>query len=436
MTTRATARRASRGGRVVVTGIGLLTGLGTGHRENWERMVTGASAIEGLRGFDPRSLRTRIGAEILDFDPNRYANRRTLRSTTREDQLALAGVSLAVDDSGVDLERVDAERLAVFLGGNKEISKPQHLIDGALSVRDEDGRASERVLGERMESSFYPLFYVDGLQAAALFYVSQRYGAKGANAYFHGTADSGATAIGRAYRSIRRGESDVAVAGAFDTGVSFWVMSKMDGLGVLSDRNELGAGAFKPYDRERSGSVLGEGAAIVVLEDAEAAAARGATVYAELCGVGSAFDTGAMVTPEPSGEALSASMVAAMREAGVNPEGPDYIATHGCATRLGDASESAGIRAALGGAADRVVASSVKPATGHLVAAAGALNVAVSALAIHHGTVPPTINLDDPDPDCDLDWVPGEARSRPVRTALALARGLEGQNVALALRAV
>ncbi|NED99169.1 beta-ketoacyl-[acyl-carrier-protein] synthase family protein [Phytoactinopolyspora halotolerans] len=424
------------GRRVVVTGIGLLTGLGAGQAENWRRMTAGDTAIGPLRGFDPSSLRTRIGAEIVDFDPSLYAARRTLRSTTREDQLALAGVSLAVEDSGLDLDRVEPERLAVFLGGNKEISKPQHLIDGALAVRDENGQASERVLGERMESSFYPLFYVDGLQAAALFYVSQRYGAKGANAYFHGTADSGATAIGRAYRSIRRGESDVAVAGGFDAAVSFWVMSKMDGLGVLSDRNELGTGAFQPYDKERTGSVLGEGAAVVVLEDAEAAAARSATVYAEIGGVGSAFDVGAMVTPEPSGGALTASITAALREAGVDGDGPDYIATHGCATRLGDTSECVGIRAALGGAGDRVMASSVKPATGHLVAAAGALNAAVCALAIHHGVVPPTLNLHAPDPECDFDWVPGEAREVPVTTALALARGLEGQNVALALRAV
>lgn len=421
--------------RVAVTGIGLLTALATGHAGTWDGLVAGRSAVGPLRGFDPTSLRTRIGAELTGFDPSDYASKRTLRSTTREDELALAGLSLAVEDSGADLATVAPERLAVFLAGNKEISRPQHLIDGALSVREPDGTARERVLGERMTSSFYPLFYVEGLQAAALFYASQRYQAKGANAYFHGTADAGATAIGRAYRSVRRGESDIALAGGFDTGVSFWTMSKMDGLGVLTDRNELGAQAFRPYDKERSGSVLGEGAAVLVLEEYDAAAARGARIYAEICGHGSAFDIGGLVAPEPDGAALTAAVTAAGREAGWNGSGPDYVATHGCATRLGDASEAVGLRAAFGDAAGRVAASSVKPAIGHLVAAAGAANVAVAALAVHHGAVPPTLNLTDPDPGCDLDWVPNEARELPVRSAVALARGLEGQNVAVALKA-
>ncbi|GFJ83379.1 beta-ketoacyl synthase N-terminal-like domain-containing protein [Phytohabitans houttuyneae] len=245
--------------RVAVTGIGLLTPVGTGVAPTWQAMLAGRTGIGYLKGFDPTCLNTRFGAELRDFDPGLFASRRTLRSTTREDQLALAGVQLAVEDSGLDLNTADVSRLGVFLGGNKDISRPQHLIDGALAVRDERGRAEERVLGERMESSFYPLFYVEGLQAASLFHVSQRYRAMGANAYFHGTADAGATAIARAYRSVRRGESTVAICGGFDSGVSFWAMSKMDGLGVLTDRNDLGERAFRPYDRERSGSLLGRG---------------------------------------------------------------------------------------------------------------------------------------------------------------------------------
>jgi len=421
--------------RVAVTGIGLLTAVGTGVAQTWQAMLDGRSGIGRLKGFDPTTLNTRLGAELADFEPGRFASRRTLRSTTREDQLALAGVQLAMEDSGLELDTVDVSRFGVFLGGNKDISKPEHLIEGALAIRDEQGRAQERVLGERMESSFYPLFYVEGLQAASLFYVSQRYGAMGANAYFHGTADAGATAIARAYRSVRRGESTVAVCGGFDSGVSFWAMSKMDGLGVLTDRNDLGDRAFRPYDRERSGSLLGEGAAIIVLEELESARRRGARVYAEISGAGSAFDVESLVTPERDGQALTAAIVGAMREARFPAGGPDYVATHGCATVLGDVSEHAGIRSALGDSGG-TVASSVKPVVGHLVAAAGAMNVAVAALAVRDGAVPPTLNLDDPDPECAFDWVPGEARQTPVRRALALARGLHGQNVALALAGV
>ncbi|MEJ3743464.1 beta-ketoacyl-[acyl-carrier-protein] synthase family protein [Actinomycetes bacterium KLBMP 9797] len=418
--------------RVVVTGIGLVTPLGEGHAATWDRLLAGDTAIGPLRGFDARSLRTRLGAELTGFDPGRYASRRTLRSTTREDQLALAGVALAVRDSGYDPDTVDVERLAVFLGGNKEISNPQHLIDGVLTVRDEDGTADVRALGERMTSSFYPLFYVEGLQAAALFYVSQAQRAMGANAYFHGSAEAGATAIARAYRSVRRGESEVAIAGGFDSGVSFWSMSKLDGMGVLSGRNELGAAAFRPYHRERSGCLLGEGAAMLVLEERSAALRRGATPYAEIEGAGAAFDAGELVAPERDGKGLTAAVSAALREAGA-ADGPDYVASHGSATASGDASEARGLRAALGPRARPVMGSTVKPAIGHLVAAAGAANVAVAALAIRHGAVPPTLNLDDPDPQCDFDWVPGEARQAPVRRAVALARGLAGQNVALAL---
>lgn len=421
--------------RVAITGIGLLTVLGAGAEETWRALLAGRSGVGQLTGFDASSLRTRLGAELVDFDPGRYASRRTLRSTTREDQLALAGVQLAMTDSGLDAAAVDARTFGVFLGGNKDISKPQHLIDGALAVRGDDGRATERALGERMESSFYPLFYVEGLQAAALFHVSQRYGAMGANAYFHGTADAGATAVARAYRSVRRGESSVALCGGFDSGVSFWQMSKMDGLGVLTDRNELGARAFRPYHRERTGSLLGEGAAILVLEEYTAARRRGARVYAELTGAGATFDPRGLVTPERDGEPLAVALTAAMREAGFPAGGPDYVAAHGCATPLGDASEYAGLRTALGRDPVGTIASSVKPAVGHLVAAAGALNVAIAALAVHDGAVPPTLHLDEPDPECPFDWVPEEARQRPVRRAVALARGLHGQNLALALAA-
>ena len=422
--------------RVAITGIGLLTALGVGAAATWEALIAGRSGVGPIQTYDPTSFQTRIGAEIPDFDPKQFvANRRSLRMMTRNDQLSVAGASLAVDDSGLDLGAVDPERSALFVGSNKEISNPMSLLDGALAARREDGVADYQKLGNEARSAFYPLFFVEGLQAASLFYVSERYGLKGANTYFAGTADAGATAIGRAYRAVRRGEADAALAGGFDDAISWWNMTKFDGLGTLTRRNELGAGACRPYDRERDGSALGEGAAFVVLEDYDAAARRGARIYAEVTGFGGGFDAYKLLTPHPEGRGLAHAISAALRESGDAPEAIDYIATHGCGTRLGDPSEARGIRAALGVGADRVAASSVKPAIGHLVAGAGALNVAVAALAIHHGVVPPTLNLEHPAPECDLDWVPGEARTLRVDRALALARGLEGQNVALALRA-
>lgn len=426
--------------RVVITGIGLVTALGVGTKPTWEGLVQGRSGVRPLAGFDATSLRTQIGAEIADFDPLAFTNRRTLRMMTRNDQLALAGATLAAGDSGLDLAACDHDRAALFVGGNKEISNPTHLLDATLVARDADGSVDMRRLGESATSSFYPLFFVEGLQAASLFYISQAFSLKGANTYFAGTADSGATAVGRAFRAVRRGEADVALAGGFDDAVSWWTMSKMDPLGVLSGRNDLADGACRPYDRDRSGSVLGEGAAFVLVEEAGAAAARGARGYAEITGFGSGYDAHRLLTPHPEGRGLAGAMRSALREAG-GAGGPggadiDYVATHGCATRLGDPSEARALRAVFGADADRLTASSVKPATGHLVAGAGALNVAVAALAISTSVVPPTLNLDHPDPECDLDWVPGGARERPVRAALALARGLQGQSVALALSAV
>jgi 3-oxoacyl-[acyl-carrier-protein] synthase II len=413
---------------VAITGIGLLTGLGTGRQETWKRLLDGDTAIRPVTAYDPSSFRTRLAAEIDDFQPERFAPRRSLRMATRNDQFAIAGAVLAVEDSGIDFDTCDPGRVGVFVGGNKEISNPDHMLAGALAGRREDGVADVRQLGRRYSSAFYPLYYVEGLQAASLFYISQRYGLTGPNAYFHGTADAGATAIGRAFRSISRGESQVAIAGGFDDAASWWTASKMDGLGVLSTDNDRLAEAFRPYDVDRSGSLLGDGAAFVVLEDAELARRRGAHVYAEITGVAATFD-GRLLTPEPTGEPLAAAITKARAQAGAEI---DFVATHGCATRLGDVSEARALRSALGSGA---CATSVKPATGHLVAAAGALNVVVCALAIDAGAVPPTLNLDRPDPDCDFDWVAGQARQLRVRNAIAIGRGLEGQQVAVALGA-
>lgn len=422
--------------RVVVTGIGLVTGLGVGADATWQGLLAGHSAIARLRGFDPSSLHTQLGVEIDDFDPRRFADRRAMRLMTRHEQLAVAAASLAITDADVDLETVPADRIGLFVAGNKEVSDPTKVSEAVLAARQPDGTASMALLAREGIERFYPLFYVEGLQGAAQFYISAAHGMRGPNAYFHGTADAGATAIGRAFRAVRRGEADLAVAGAADDPVSWWPMSKMDGLGVLTDRNDLGAQAFKPYDRQRSGSVFGEGAAYLVVEEREAAHRRQAHAYAEIVGVGGGHDASGLLTPHETGRGLVAAVSAALRDA--NGEGDagaiDYVAAHGCATHLGDPSETRALRTVFGADADRLMASSVKPATGHLVGAAGALNVGVAALALDRGAVPPTLHLEDPDPACDLDWVPGEARSAPLGAALAVARGLEGQNVALALR--
>jgi 3-oxoacyl-[acyl-carrier-protein] synthase II len=422
--------------RVVVTGIGLLTPVGVGTEETWRGLIEGRSGIGPIGGFDASSLRTQLGGEVKDFDPTQYANRKTLRNMTRNDQFALAGAVLAVRDSGLELDGHDGSRSALFVGGNKEISDPNHLLEASLTARNEDGTVDMHRFGESAQRTAYPLFFVQGLQGASLFYISQAFGLKGANTYFSGTAEAGAVAVGRAFRSIRRGEADVAVAGGFDDAVSWWSMTKLDSMEYMTGRNDLGSAACRPYDSERDGTVLGEGAAFLVMETLESAAERGARIYAEITGFGSGYDTYRVVTPDPDGRGLGLAMQSAMREAGSSPDDIDYVVAHGNGTIAGDASEAKALRRVFGNDSRAVPASSVKGATGHLVGGAGALNAAVAALATYHQVVPPTLHLEHPDPACEGDWVPRSARELDVNQVLALARGLDGQNVALALRAV
>jgi 3-oxoacyl-[acyl-carrier-protein] synthase II len=422
-------------GRVAITGIGLCTPVGVGTDETWAGLVEGRSGIGPIEAYDASSLRTRLGAEVKDLVPKEHVkNRRSLRTMTRHDVVAMAAAAMAVSDSGLELEDDPEGRNGLFTAGNKQVSDPDYFSDASVQARDGDGVADIRRFGELAYGSVHPLFFIEGIQGASLFYISDVYGVRGPNTYFAGTAEAGLFAIGRGYRAVKRGEAEVALCGAGDAPIFWWHMAAWDTSGMTTRRNELGAAACAPYDLDRDGTVLGEGGAFLLLEDLEAAQARGAKVYAEITGWGAAADTQRMMTPDASGRPVAAAVERALRSAGAAAGDVDFVAAEGSGTVLGDASEAAGLRSVFG--SDGLVASSVKGATGHLMGAAGALNAAVAALAIDRGAVPPTLNLKNADPACaGVDWVAGEAREKQVRTALALARGLEGQNVALALRA-
>jgi 3-oxoacyl-[acyl-carrier-protein] synthase II len=422
--------------RVLVTGVGHVTPLGLGREATWNGLVEGRSAIETIASYDASSLRTGIGAEVAGLEPRDYVRRRSLRTMTREDVLAVVAASLAMTDAGIDLEGDPEGRAALFTASNKEISRPEHFEEVAVEVRGEDGTVDMQRFGAAASSGVHPLFFVEGLQGASLFYISEAFGLQGVNTYFAGTAEAGAIAIGRAFRAIRRGEADVALAGGADAPVNWWNMAKIDALGVLTRRSGPPAEACRPFDAERDGTVMGEGGAFLVLEAEEHARARGARPVAEVTGFATAIDTHALITPDPTGRPLARALAAAGREAGTAPEDVGYVATHGSGTRLGDASEAAALREVFGPVPNGTAASSVKPATGHLVGAAGALNAAVAALAIDAGVLPPSLNLSELDPACTgPSWVRGEAREVAVRHAVAVARGLEGQNVVLQMSA-
>lgn len=419
--------------RVVITGIGLLTGLGEGPRRTWDALLAGRSAIGRLSAYDPTPLHTRLGAEIAGFDPLRFASRKALRMINRGDQLGLAAATLALADAGIDTGTELGHRAGLFLGGSKEVPRMDDLLDSIVAVRRDDGTADLPALGRGAASILAPLFYVEGLQPAALYHVSQKFGIRGPNCFYAGTADAGSMAIGRAMRAIRRGEADLAIAGGYDDATGWWSMSKMDSLGMLATDNDAGVAAFRPFDRHRAGSILGEGAAVVVLEERQAARSRGATFYADVTGFGAGNDCHRPPAPDPHGRGLTTAIRRALHDGAANAAEVGYVAAHGCATRAGDASEAHALRHALGASASTVPVSSIKPQTGHLVGAAGALNVAVAALAIRYGAAPATLTLDEPDPACDLDHVPHEPRAIRASHALALARGFEGQAAALLL---
>jgi 3-oxoacyl-[acyl-carrier-protein] synthase II len=423
--------------QVVVSGIGLLTALGEGPQANWKALVDGESGIGPIRAYDPLPLQTRLGGEITDFDATRFATRRQLRTINRGDRLALAAARLALDDAGLPHNQAGGDelghRVGLYLGGNKSLGRTEQLIDELKVVRRPDGTADMAKLARNAGAIIPPLFFVEGLPAGAVFNISQTYGIRGASAFFAGYADAGATAIGRAMRAVRRGDADVAIAGGYDDATSWWSMTLLDRLGVLTTRNEQGQQAYRPYDRDRSGGLPGEGAALLVLEEKQAAVRRGARIYAELTGYGAGHDCRTPPAADAEGRGLARAVRRSLQDARMSADDLGYIASDGAGTRLGDCGESTALHTALGPAARSVPVSTAKPQTGHLIGGGGALNTVVAALALHHGVVPATLNLDNPDPACDLNHVRGGARESRPSHAMALARGIEGQAVALTL---
>ncbi|MEU3933615.1 beta-ketoacyl-[acyl-carrier-protein] synthase family protein [Streptomyces sp. NPDC029044] len=425
------------GRQVVVSGIGLLTALGEGPDANWKALVSGESGIGPITAYDPSPLQTRLGGEMAGFDAARFATKRQLRTINRGDRLALAAARLALDDAGLAHKQAGGEELGhragLYLGGNKSLGRMEQLIDELKVIRRPDGTADLAHLARHGDAIMPPLFFVEGLPAGAVFNISQTYGIRGSSTFFAGYADAGANAIGRAMRAVRRGDADVVLAGGYDDATSWWSMTLLDRLGVLTTRNDLGQAAYRPFDRDRSGGVPGEGAALLVLEEKQSALRRGARIYAELTGYGAGHDARTPPASDPEGRGLARAVRRSLADARVAADDLGYIAADGAGTRLGDRGEAAALRTALGTAAGSVPVSTVKPQTGHLVGGGGALNAAVSALALHHGVVPATLNLDRVDPKCALDHVRGSARESRPRHALALARGIEGQAVALTL---
>jgi 3-oxoacyl-[acyl-carrier-protein] synthase II len=409
------------GRRVVVTGLGAVTALGNDARSLWEGVCRGRVGIGPITRFDASGFDSRIAGEVKAFQPEDYFDRKDVRKTDRFAQYGMAASIEAVRDSGLDPERVVPERVGVIIGsgvGGLETMEIQH------SILMEKGPS-------RISPYFITMMIINSLPGL----VSIRFGFKGPNAATVSACASGAQALGDSFRIIHRGDADVMVAGGAEACVTPMAVGGFASMKALSTRNDDPQRASRPFDRDRDGFVVAEGAGVAILESLEHAQARGARVYAEIVGYGLTGDAFHLTAPAPGGEGAARAMQAALDDAGLDPGDVDYINAHGTSTLLNDRLETAAIKTVFKEHAYRLAVSSTKSMIGHLLGGAGGVEFVVTALAVKEGRIPPTANLENPDPECDLDYVPGAAaREAPIRAALSNSLGFGGHNVTLALR--
>ncbi len=406
--------------RVVVTGVGLVSPLGIGTAETWRGLVAGRSGAGPITRFDASDFSSRIACEVKGFDPLDYADRRDARKMDTFIQYALAASLFAAEDAGLETPLADPDRVGVVISSG---------IGGFETIEREHRKLLEK--GPRRISPFFVPAMVVNLAAG---WVSIRLGARGPNSAMATACSAGAHAVGEAFRLIRHGHADVMVAGGAEATITPMCIGGFASMKALSTRNDEPERASRPFDRDRDGFVVGEGAGILVLEEREAALARGATLYAEVLGYGMSGDAFHITAPSEDGSGAVRVMQAALAEAGAAPEDVDAVNAHGTSTPLNDRIETAAIRRVFGGHADRLAVSSTKSMTGHLLGGAGGLEAGIACLTLRHQTLPPTINYETPDPDCDLDNVPNTARPATVRSVLSNSFGFGGTNVSLLFR--
>ena len=408
--------------RVVITGIGLVTPLATGRDETWRALLAGKSGIGHITLFDAADFRVKIAGEVKGWDPLRYMEKKKVREMDRFAQFAVGAAKQAIDDAGLELPTDEEKnRAGCFIGSGI----------GGLATLEE----AKRTLLEKGPGRLSP-YSIPGLIAnMAAGQVSMFHGLRGPSYCNTSACSSGAHAIGEAAEWIRRGRADVMVTGGAEATVTPVGIGSFAAMMALSKRNDAPEKASRPWDKGRDGFVCGEGSAVMVLESLTRAKKRGARIYAEITGYGASSDAHHLTQPAPNGEGAQRSMRMALDDAHVNPDQVDYVNAHGTSTPVGDVEESKAVEAVFGDHArsKKLWVSSTKSMTGHLLGAAGALESAVCALSIHEGKVPPTINLDDPDPSCNLDYVPHEARDRKLRHVVNNSFGFGGTNCSLVL---
>jgi len=407
--------------RVVVTGLGTLSPVGNTADELWSALVQGRSGLGPITKFDTTGYPTRIAGEVRNFDPLNFVDKKEARRLDPYLQYAIASSALAVQDSALDTAKVDGTRFGVLIGSGI----------GGISTLLQSHRDLLEKGPDRVSPFFIPMLIAN--MASGL--VSMRFGAKGPNSAVVTACATGNHAIGDSYKIIQRNDADIMIAGGSEAIIVPLTIAGFCSMKAMSTRNDEPTKAMRPFDATRDGFVAGEGAGILVLESLEHALARDARIYAEIVGYGMTGDAHHMTAPDPEGDGAARAMAAAVRDAGLDVGAVGYINAHGTSTQYNDKFETIAIKRVFGEHARRLAVSSTKSMTGHLLGAAGGIEAIATVLALHHGILPPTINYETPDPDCDLDYIPNQARKQNVEIALSNAFGFGGTNATLAFRA-
>ncbi len=403
--------------RVVVTGVGTITPLGIGVEKSWEGLLAGKSGIRRITQFDSSQFPTKIAGEVEGFNPEDYIEIKEIKKMDRFIQLAIAAAHLALEDSGLKISGGNSERVGVIVGSG---------IGGLSSLERYHTVLTEK--GPRRITPFFIPMLIINLASGQ---ISIIFGAKGPNSAVATACATGSHAIGDAFKIIQRGDADAMIAGGAESVITPLGIGGFNAMRALSTRNDEPEKASRPFDIDRDGFIMGEGAGIVILESLESAVTRGAKIYAEIVGYGMTADAYHITAPSPGGEGAVRCMKMTLQDAGVNPSDIDYINAHGTSTKYGDELESIGIKTVFGEHAYKISVSSTKSMTGHLLGAAGGVEAVISVLCICNDIVPPTINLDNPDPECDLDYVPHQSRKMSVHYALTNSFGFGGTNACL-----
>jgi 3-oxoacyl-[acyl-carrier-protein] synthase II len=403
--------------RVVITGIGLVSSLGIGTAPTWSALKAGTSGVGRITRFDASGFTTQIAAEVQRFDPLQFVGKKDVKKMDPFIQFAIAASQFAMDDSGLAVTPANAHDVGVYIGSG---------IGGFATIEEEHRALLDG--GPRKVSPFFIPATIINLAAGQ---VSIRFGAKGPNLATCTACSASAHAVGEAFEIIRRGDALAMITGGSEAAITPMSVGGFGALRALSTRNDEPQRASRPFDKNRDGFIIGEGAGVLIIEELAHAERRGARIYAEIVGYGASGDAYHITAPSEDGDGGFRAMQLAVRKAGITPAEIEYVNAHGTSTPYNDRLETLAIRRLFGEHAARLAVSSTKSMTGHLLGGAGGLEAGISALAIHEQYAPPTINLDEPDPDCDLDYVPAVGRSMPIEHALSNSFGFGGTNAAL-----